>query len=409
MPAQLEFYHQLCQKISSVVEPVRVRKTSIQRLALLVIGIIAAESCVLDRAADELFNLKLTKTSYPDHIRRRIQRTLSDKSIRARVFYERLLRQAIDWDCARRGGGRIILVVDESTKKDDVHLFRVSLCYRGGAIPLSWAIWKQNTALPKGRYWTIVDAVLSRAARLLPEGAEVLVTADRAYDNPPFIDRVAARGWHWIVRCKAKSKIRFRDRMKRELALSSVIAGNVNVPGKRWKARGEFFKDAGWRQATIIAVWGIGQKESLVVLTDLTWGWEAVHWYGCRFWTETGFRNDKRKGWQWEDSQVRRPNHHRRLLIAMAWASLIALSYGVGEAEARCQRLTRIAARRKAAHKPAAKPWHARQSLFTLGLRRASQWLREPACGPLRLSLPKANTMTWSQFWRNQQSLQLIC
>ena len=68
--------------------------------------------------------------------------------------------------------------------------------------------------------------------------------------------------------------------------------------------------------------------------------------YERRFWCEPGFRNDKRKGWQWEASQVQGVAHHERLLVGMAWASLVTLVVGVEAAAAAVARLAERARRR---------------------------------------------------------------
>ena len=111
-------------------------------------------------------------------------------------------------------------------------------------------------------------------------------------------------------------------------------------------------------------------KEPLVVITDLPPRWALLRLYERRFWSEPGCRNDKRKSWQWEASQVQGVAHHERLLLGMAWARLVVLCVGVEEAQ---RRLTAVQAR----------PWrkrlrqvrHARERVFTLGLRALRRWL----------------------------------
>jgi hypothetical protein len=49
----------------------------------------------------------------------------------------------------------VLLVVDESSKGDEVHLFRIALPYLGHSLSLVWDVWPQNEKLtPKGEYWT---------------------------------------------------------------------------------------------------------------------------------------------------------------------------------------------------------------------------------------------------------------
>jgi hypothetical protein len=161
----------------------------------------------------------------------------------------------------------------------------------------------------------------------------------------------------------------------------------VGQAGQRWKANGWVFKDAGWRKASVVAVWGRGEKEALVVLSDLAPRWEVLRLYRRRAWTECGFRSDKGKGWGWEQSQVQGLGHQERLLLAMAWASLLVYCLGVAEAAARCA---------QAGH---AKPQHARLSLFTMGLRRTQRWLRQTLPTVVDWHLPDIDARSWTDQW----------
>ena len=100
----------------------------------------------------------------------------------------------------------------------------------------------------------------------------------------------AARGWHWVVRLTGAGSHRFRDHLGREPALKTLLDRVVPTPGRRGKARGQLFKGAGWRDASIIATWAPGATERLVVLTDLPPTWEPLRVYDRRFWIEAGTR-----------------------------------------------------------------------------------------------------------------------
>jgi hypothetical protein len=125
------------------------RPASAERLALLVTGMLAARSCVLSRIATELTLLELTTATCTESVERRLRRTLSDPSLDARC-YQPLVQSLVDWSALLAQTGRILLIVDESTKRDVLHLFRISLAYRGTALPLAWATWEQNVPLPAG-------------------------------------------------------------------------------------------------------------------------------------------------------------------------------------------------------------------------------------------------------------------
>ena len=247
MPASNPLYHEIRTHIRRHCPEADVPVSAADRLALLVTGLLAAQSCVLTKVAIELAVLRLTAALVVESIGRRLRRTLNDPALTAAQCYTPLLPRVLGWTGPASAGQRITLILDESSHTDHIHLFRLSLPYRGGAIPLAWAVWEQNVALPDGTYWQEVDAVLATVAGLLPPGAEVVVVGDRAFAVPALLDRLAARGWHWVLRLTTTGSHRFCPDGGTELALSTAVQRHLGRPGTRWRTRGELFKDAGWR------------------------------------------------------------------------------------------------------------------------------------------------------------------
>ena len=406
MPAQAELYRVVEAKLQAVIGE-RVRVTTVRRLALLVSGLVAAKSSVVSQMAAGLWEAGVSMAQVTS-IARRLRRSLHDPKVTAATCYEPAVRTLIDWEGLARRGKPAILALDESSQDERVHLLRVSLTYWGTAVPLAWEVWPQNVAMDEGEYWRRIDAVLDRVTALLPAGLTVILTADRAFDIPPFVARVAARGWHWVVRLKAEGANRFLDWQGREHGLKTLAHRHVAAPGQRWKARGRIFKGAGWRPASVVAVWAPGAKERLVVITDLPPTWEVLRHYDRRFWIESGFRTDKTQGWHWEACQVTDLEHHARLLVAMAWATLLVLCLGLAEARAA---LATVATRRASpptTHRSPPKPQHARASLFTLGLRLARRWLARTAVPRFLWFLSQLSAPAWTTRWYRAQAYRYL-
>ena len=86
----------------------------------------------------------------------------------------------------------------------------------------------------------------------------------------------------------------------------------------------------------------------------------------------------------------------------MAWASLVTLVVGVEAAEAEVARL---------AERPphgAAEVRHARESVFTLGLRALRHWLYQATRCALRWQLSQLDAPSWEQQWYHYQASRLI-
>jgi hypothetical protein len=404
MSAQEELYPVIEGRIEQATAGEGVRITTVRRLALLVTGLLSGKSSVVGQMATGLWEAGVSRVQVPS-IERRLRRSLHDAKLKATPLYAPAVRTMIDWATLVKRQKPVVLALDESSQEERVHLLRVSLTYWGTAVPLAWEIWPQNDALEEGAYWERMDAVLDRVAALLPAGLAVIVTADRAYDIPPFIDRIAARGWHWVVRLKANAATRFLDMQGREQGVKELVRKHVSAPGHRWKARGRLFKNAGWREVSLVATWAPGTKEPVVVVTDLPPRWAVLRHYDRRFWIESGFRTDKAKGWQWEDCQVTNLAHLDRLLLAMAWATLLVLCLGLHEARSRLRSLgdPSLPSQRRPP-----KPQPARDSLFTLGLRLARRWLARSVPSLASWRLVRLAAPAWNTLWRRSQALRFI-
>lgn len=397
MSAHAPLFHDVCGRITQVCP--HLRKTARTRLALLVTGILTARSCVEGQIAEELLQLEITRATQEDSIARRVRRILNDTRLDPSSCYEPALAEILDWSRVLATNRSVVLIVDESADAAIIHLLRISLAYRGGSVPLVWAVWDQNVAQPVGSYWQTMDRLLERVAALLPAGVAVTVVADRAYDTPSFLDRLTARGWHWVIRLRTKASTRVLDQRGIEQPLTTLLQHRLPHPGARCKFRGQLFKDAGWRTVSVVALWAEREEEALAVITDLPPSYSVLPIYRQRFWIECGFRTEKSAGWQWEACQVRDLAHHQVLVLAMAWASLITLCLGTEEAEHLQQHRT--------AHPPRW-PQHARFSLFRLGLRRLRAFLHHPDRWHLRWFLPALDAPSWNHEWLTLQRRQYL-
>jgi hypothetical protein len=394
MPASCSLYHTIGAQIAACAP--QVPPASQERLAVLVTGIVGAGSCVQAAVAREVAALGVTTTTRPDSIGRRVRRTLNDPHLTATNCYGVLLAELVSDNPDPTQP--LVLVLDESTKRDQVHLLRLSLSYRGGSVPVAWAVWEQNTPLPPGAYWAAVDRVLEAAAARLPADRPVVVLADRAYAVANLIDRLTARGWSWAIRITTTGRHRFRPVGQDEGGLADLVAARLPRPGRRFRCWGTFAKKAGWRPAHLVGLWGVGQADPLVIVTDRPQAWATIHLYERRFWIEPGFRLDKRKGWDWEACQVRDVAHHTVLLLALAWATVVVLCLGAVHAERALVRLRHRAGR----HRPRTRE-HARQSLASLGRAAVRSWLYCPPDTPLRWTLPDRNDPSWNERWIGEQ------
>jgi hypothetical protein len=353
-----------------------VRASTLERLVVLVVGIIGSQSSSPARIARVLQHLGLSEAS-AESIERRVRRIENDPQVTMTACFHPFAR-------ARLLLGRpteLRLAIDPTTQDDRVVMLTVSVWFRGRALPLVWAVWPANQPLQGERFWSRVNRLLTLVAELLPKGVPVLWTGDRAFGTPQFTDLVTARGWDYIVR--AQGQTRCQDRQGVERRLDTLVRRR----GQRRKMRGQVFKGRGWRAAAVVVYWGKRHKTPLCLVTSLGAKWFVIRLYRQRYAIEAFFRDCKSAGWEWERNQVTVLAHTQRLLVGLALATWLTL--GVG-AQVAAEHLAQPVTPRRS------RPWAAKFSLFTLGLDRLKQWWAGNCHCPLRWHLVDWVPLNWS-------------
>lgn len=353
------------------------------RLLFFIVGILLSGSLVLRRIACTQAYLTPQTCCAASH-ERRLRRVLNDPHLTWERSYARVVRRLL----ARHRPHQWVIILDESGHTDHLRVLTAALWYRGRAIPLAWVCWPGQTRQTTS-YWTRCSGVLSQVATLLPEDAAVVIVADRAFGCPVFTDPVAERGWDWLVRVQGQT--RWCDRQGH----SQPLRTQVDAPGQRWKGRGARFKDAGWRDASAVVLWGRAHREPLLLASSLKLGWELLALYKKRAAIEALFRDWKSSGWQWEASQVREQTHQERLLLGLAFATLLTLLLGTAAAEQERQASPRGSVRRR---------WAGRHSLFRQGRERFWQRLWRNDRTPLQWNLSELDGPNWSMESRASQA-----
>jgi hypothetical protein len=351
----LRLYHQVGRMFKSHLDP-QVDASSIERLTMLVVGMIKARSGSPARIAEAVESLGLSEAQAPS-IERRVRRIENDAEIKAELCVHPFARRQLLLGKPKE----LLLIMDPTTQDERVVMLTAAVWYRGRALPIAWVIWPNNQPLKGAGFWERVASLLAVVAPLLPRRVPIIWLADRAFGSPAFIDLLEPYGWHYVVRVIGHTKC--KDRRGVEWPIKEL----VQRPGQRRKLRGWAFKAKGWREASVVAYWGRCHKEPLCLVSSLGAKYYLIQLYRRRYPIEATFRDYKSRGWHWEQGQVTDLDHLERLLVGMALATWITLAVG-----------TQVAAellRRQPSGRRRTLPWQGKRSLFTLGLRRLDGWL----------------------------------
>jgi len=257
------------------------------------------------------------------------------------------------------------LALDATLHHDQLAAIVLSVCYRGTALPIAWAIGPANRRTfgwkePTQQLFAALQGVVS-AERL------VLVTADRGFWSPALWETVCALGWHPLFRVRP-------DATFCPTGGQRVRAQTLVQPGEAWCGEGLLYRHRATRRAvTLVAGWAADAREPWLLATDLPPDAVTPAWYRVRMGIEASFACLKSRGWEWERTRRRAPERVARHWLVLAIALLLSVAVGTWQDAADSMSLPRPATRAR--------------SLFQQGRAWLQRQLIRQRALPLRLSL----------------------
>jgi hypothetical protein len=202
----------------------------------------------------------------------------------------------------------------------------ISVVYRGCAIPVAWKIVE---AEEKGSWQPHWMELLTHIHEVVPTEWMVIVMSDRGLYAPWLYRKIASLGWHPFMRINKQGNFRPQGQGKfRSLATAAPEVGSS------WCGKVDCFSGESSRlQCTLLARWDNGYEDVWLIVTDMAPTQATAVWYGMRSWIEGGFKDTKRGGWGWHQTKMVDPERAERLWLAIAVATLWAVSVG-GEVDA---------------------------------------------------------------------------
>jgi hypothetical protein len=283
----------------------------VQTLAWMVVGLIHAECVKLTAWVPFVHG----RAQYAQSTQRRFRRWLANPHIAVAPQYGPLIQQALqNW-----GTHTLYLVLDTSMLWNQYCLIRLSVVYRGRAVPVVWEVIEHgSSSVPHTAYAALLEAV----PPLLPAGVKVVFLADRGFADIELLAHLRRLGWHFRIRLKATFSVLRpgqptckvedvalapgRALFLHNVAITAEQFGPVSLALARHSSNGEY--------------WYLVSDEPTSVRT--------FEEYGYRFDIEENFLDDKSNGFQLESSLVREAQALTRLCFVLAVATLYLVAQG---------------------------------------------------------------------------------
>jgi Transposase DDE domain len=255
------------------------------------------------------------RARYAQSTQRRFRRWLANRRVEVAPLYGPLIQHALrEW-----GTHTLYLALDTSMLWNQYCVIRLSLVYRGRAVPVVWEVIEHgSSSVTHAAYEALLDAV----PPLLPAGVKVVFLADRGFADTEIMAHLRRLGWHFRIRLKASFGVERPDQppgkvedftlapgralFLHHVAITAESFGPVSLAVARHTSNGEYW---------------------YVVSDEPTSGQTFVE-YGRRFDIEENFLDDKSNGFQLESSLVRDAEALTRLCLVLAVATLYLVAQG---------------------------------------------------------------------------------
>lgn len=256
-----------------------------------------------------------SRARYAQSTVRRFRRWLDNKRIKVHKLYGPLIQQALsEW-----GEQTLYLALDTSMLWGKYCIIRISIVYRGRAVPLVWKVLEHaSSAVAFDAY----KDLLNKAAQLLvPFQCQVVFLADRGFADTDLMAHLTKLGWQWRIRLKGNFVIYRRGRRCKAKRITpaagrAILWQNVRITGQHYGP------------VHVAIARHPGSKEFWIVVSSEPTSITTFVEYGLRFDIEENFLDDKSNGFQLEASLLRDAKALERLCFVLAITTLFLVSQG---------------------------------------------------------------------------------
>ena len=275
-------------------------------LALFVLGAIRAESIVLPKVAEAL--LEESEAKAPS-IERRLQRFLSNGRIKTEETWKPLLDAVMPY--FQKGPMR--LVIDLTSYEEHAQVIYIGMIQHSRVLPLVWKVMPGQEKWDQG-LWDVIEGLFKRLEPYL-KNTDCTLIGDSAFGCFPMVKLCQKYGWHYLFRICGQHTCEHWSAQGRLLP-TCPVSELVSVPGKRFYGTIRLWQED-QIETNLSGCWEKDEEEALLVISDRPACRMRILEYKQRWKVESTFEDMKSRGWNWEESHVRRLDRVDRMLLVL--------------------------------------------------------------------------------------------
>lgn len=267
----------------------------------------------------ELSNLLPLDIDRQDLREQWLRRLLTSPALHCEAVIEPFAQEALRH--AGQNGQTILLSLDQTDLGDRMAVLMLTVRLGDRSLPLLW-IAEAGTA---NMGFAKQKALLDKVQEWIPNGAAVMLLADRFYPSVELFQWLKIRNWHYRLRLKGNLLVDTGVGDETTTGQLAQAVTEVYWPNVRLFGVGEVMTHIG-------IVHEEGHPEPWIIAMDCTPTRSAILDYGSRWAIEPTFSDFKSRGFQLEDSQLKHPARLERLILIMALAMHWCVRIGLNDA-----------------------------------------------------------------------------
>lgn len=269
-----------------------IRKTQLNIIPYIILGMILSESSVSSDIAKELKDdFSLVKF---DSIIKRIKRLFNNKLFNPYSFYDSIIKFVIKSYKKKHSDKRVHIVFDHMFSHDNFTIFMISMRIGKQGIPLWFRCFKGKDNSDAFKL-TVITEGINYVSNLFGNNFDLIFLADRWFNSTKLMDYINSLGHTYCLRLKGNYKVTYFDNLKKH----NVETYTQNLSGQKFKCK--YYKNISYTEnnykTNIVISDDIGSNHTPWIIATNGDPRRAVKDYSYRFGgIECMFKSQKSNG-----------------------------------------------------------------------------------------------------------------
>ena len=281
--------------------------------ANMLIGLILSSTVSLTKWIPHTFGRHKISQS----VQRRYIRWLENIYIDTRVIYAPLIAEAL----SKWGDHVVYLAFDTSMLWNTFCIIRVSIVYRGRAIPLAWKVIRHKSSSVAFKEYK--DVLIEAKSIINGMNKRVILLADRGFADTELMRLCKQFGWGFRIRIKGTFKV--YSKKGKEYYVEELCPKS---PNKALFVHNAMLTKEKYGPVHLALAYDKESKEKWYIASNDITSLYTFEEYGLRFDIEENFLDDKSNGFQLESSLINTSKALERLCFITAVATLYLVAQG---------------------------------------------------------------------------------